>query len=967
MPGDTEMTQTNSKYAQPVGETEDEHKKKLEAKGHKEWNLVKNAVKADSKFHHRHKHKIIGGTAVTIIAVVVVVLVVTLAVVAAVVVNRNKTAAQKARDAATATAAVKIGKISVVPPKEGEDSRRRVLGFASHFQVLSDALSSPSVKKSFRGLADADADSVDVSKFAVDSDYKTTTKAEYVEDGLAQQLQTPNMILCMLAQTNADEFMTLAGDRAEPYVANVDENKCNQGGGSGKPQMTPWTVIATQPSTEVCDTDEEGKKVNCANVDAESGLIQVSAWLLIQGGTIELEFKLEVAKSTLVIRDDGSADIHDLQIQFRQVQDPDQGGNGQNIEGVLKYNKVNGKSKFQFYMMGVGIVSEATEDAGWAKVEMQGQQGLQSSEVSWNANALNVNNQACLDREHFVPTGDSYKLFDKNGDSVHVESYIGFSVTPTVDVTVTSTDESNNQVTSTLKAGKKVHGGAGPWGFWMDNWDPGTNEMMFPWHAVREFEKSLFAPGKKVMVEDYSGASASEEHTIQLVKGKMYMERNKKLSLAKLKGATLFYREMGTCPGGTLNHGQTFSGTAKIAVKEDSSSSSGFKLVKVATPSDFFAACDFPWMHVQCYNEYDLMNEENCTEAILSPTWTTVTESEVTIPDGSGNSHWGLEIFSPTFTGRGHIWPLSENPKMDVVIQEGGVLNPTKTGTTKTLVCRWNCVNGSKLNTNDFYYPESGSMTRASFHTYTYNEKTGQLTDENNVEIVHETESIHMRLVEDTAETWTALGCNANVNTDCNWKEPSVGYNWNADEWAKTVSLKRADGSLRTPANPIELDLSLPADFSARTLSTTDYAGKDISFTYENGWIDGLPIACFDRANFAFSEATSKFEYDRFRYTCPGERVPDLILPDGVPVKNTDISGKTTNYVLKATVVRQMLKPHSSQGPCSALNGAPTTATVPTADDIGELNLATKPAESEVIPIKVESGQTKDEYLPTNQ
>ena len=146
-------------------------------------------------------------------------------------------------------------------------------------------------------------------------------------------------------------------------------------------------------------------------------------------------------------------------------------------------------------------------------------------------------------------------------------------------------------------------------------------------------------------------------------------------------------------------------------------------------------------------------------------------------------------------------------------------------------------------------------------------------------------------------------------------------------------------------------------------LSDTNYAGKDISFTYENGWIDGLPIACFDRDNFEFSEAKSKFDYGRFRYSCPNERVPDLMLPDGVPVTSTDISGKTTNYVLKSTVVRQMLKPHATTASCSDLNGAPATATLPTEEDIGELDLAKKPATSDEVPIKVEAGQTKAEYL----
>ena len=153
--------------------------------------------------------------------------------------------------------------------------------------------------------------------------------------------------------------------------------------------MTPWTVIATMPSKEVCDTNDQGEKVNCANVAADDGLIQVSAWLLINGGQTELEFKLEVEKSTVVIHDDSTVEINDLRIQFREVEEDsdDSGGqsNGQpSIEGVIAFNRVGGKSRFQFYIsMGVSVVSEATKDAGWAKVSLEGQGGAQSVEVSW--------------------------------------------------------------------------------------------------------------------------------------------------------------------------------------------------------------------------------------------------------------------------------------------------------------------------------------------------------------------------------------------------------------------------------------------------------------------------------------------------------------------------------------------------------------------------------------------------------
>ena len=365
---------------------------KLEEKGHKEWALLKNAVKADAKFHHKHKHKIIGGTFLVIVAVVVVIVVTVAIAAVAIIYNRNQSAAQKARDASTASAAVKIGTISVVPPKEGdtESSRRMLLGTASLFKSLSQFTD----KRKFRGLSESD--DIDVSTFAVDSDYNTATKSEYVEDGMAEHLMMPNMILCMLSQTNADLFMTLEGDAVEPYIANVDENKCASGsGGNEGPRMTPWTIIATAPSKEACDTNEQGEKENCAKVPSDSGKIQVSAWLLINGGQQEILFKLEVEKSTLVINEDGSFKINDLQIQFQEAVKEE---SAEAISGVIRYSTKGDTSSFNYYVsMGAAITAESTVttdadgnsvESGWAKAsntQMWGQNAGQTTvmDVSW--------------------------------------------------------------------------------------------------------------------------------------------------------------------------------------------------------------------------------------------------------------------------------------------------------------------------------------------------------------------------------------------------------------------------------------------------------------------------------------------------------------------------------------------------------------------------------------------------------
>ena len=159
--------------------------------------------------------------------------------------------------------------------------------------------------------------------------------------------------------------------------------------------MTPWTIVATVPSKEACDTNDQGEKVNCGHVPSNSGKIQVSAWLLINNGQQEIEFKLEVEKSTLVINDDGSFKINDLQIQFQEVVED---SNAQAIGGVIRYNTKDDTSAFSYYVtMGAAITAESTVttdsdgnsvESGWAKASNTAMYGPNAGtttimDVSW--------------------------------------------------------------------------------------------------------------------------------------------------------------------------------------------------------------------------------------------------------------------------------------------------------------------------------------------------------------------------------------------------------------------------------------------------------------------------------------------------------------------------------------------------------------------------------------------------------
>jgi hypothetical protein len=416
---------------------ETSHETALQAKGKHEWNLLKTVVKADAKFHHRHKKKLIAGVSTTLV-VVVVVLVVTLAAVAvAVAMIRSATRAEQVQSKQAKSAAIGIGSVSVVPPKENGAQRRRRLSFhqqpyldqiehiatellfgsdeadklaakkynsrrmarkgapavrgaARHSYMQTDA--SPHSRRR-RSLARVIPGAPDINESTYDelSDYNTATVSYTVDDGLGDALDMPNMIICMLDQTRAEEFFNYNGSKSGCYTAMVDEAKCQKqddsqdgggggGGGSGtrrqlktgfgmthhnrKPGSASlkWRKIA-QDFFDV-HASEESKKSRRLNQgtaspgggggggqeqqqtmltewticatgpeDYESeGLFEVSAWLTVGSSDYEMdiEFKLEVEKSKIQFTEEpGHVKVNDFKIQ---VQSGPMSLNGQTIE-----------------------------------------------------------------------------------------------------------------------------------------------------------------------------------------------------------------------------------------------------------------------------------------------------------------------------------------------------------------------------------------------------------------------------------------------------------------------------------------------------------------------------------------------------------------------------------------------------------------------------------------------------------
>ena len=354
-----------------------EHQEALEKKGHANWMKIKAVVKM-RPFHQRHKTKLCGGFGLLIV-VVTTVLILVLGTVAALVVHygRKPTKKEYAKQKVATNAAVNIGKVGVVPAKEDSSDTTRRLAYSylaedkSIFHRALDAAMAPTsalakhgVHRPLRGLA-AHGSNIDVSKFDEASDYSTTPTSTYVEDGLSGFLQTPNIIICLLSKTNANDFMNTG-----PYVAIVDMNQCvGNHGSDDKPDFSNWTVTATSP-----------------NATTPSGLIEVTAYFAMPMGgksNTEFVFKLEVEKST--VTDTGS--VQDLYIRFYT---PDKtavlaAGAGV-IDGYisLKVDDATKKGAFSYAMEQISVrdgkeqlysrsirteyVNKPTTQNGWAKL-----------------------------------------------------------------------------------------------------------------------------------------------------------------------------------------------------------------------------------------------------------------------------------------------------------------------------------------------------------------------------------------------------------------------------------------------------------------------------------------------------------------------------------------------------------------------------------------------------------------------
>lgn len=898
---------------------------------------------ADKTKAHLKKHKVKHGICWFVsITTLVVVLIVTLMAAAYVAYNHYNKAASSAELAAQAKAegaVVNIGQQSVLPPKEDDDDTARRLAdstFSSSMlnQVMAAATNHPNIRglaAKMRGLSTTGT--IDTSTFNETSDYRVTNVVANVRDGMGQSLQTVNLLLCFLQQTSAGDFFNKG-----PFIANVDETACQQQGGRGggddsqnRRIIRPWSVVATGP-----------------NATTPEGLFEVSAWLTIPRGggeSMELEFKMEVEKSKILEKKDGSFYPSEFRVQFRtkDPKDPIQ------YKGVIE-TTANGNDRLFNYVMTAGGEQEMKPgttanmqmsqaifssynnetEVGFAKTSekqdmldkdgkslMEGGRKMENS-VGWNGVYFKKSDTVCLDRKNNIPVGQSYRLYDEKGKAIDVESYIRIQVTVPVD----------NALLKTVK-GQILEASMYDGGMYFDNeWDHDTQKQKYTNEEAEAIFAKYFKTGVTVHETEYgeNGPEAGDESFIlSIIPGSMEVTTKRIKSMDAIPAGQEFklyaYHD---CPENTLRFRQGGYHVQTMVVFEKGEWYDVKKEKGV--------------MQKQC-NTSRPENSATPNYQYQPPVFAVIQKTVHVFKEWER----GMDVYSEVDGTNGFV---AKDKKSEMQWSSRRNLKPTVGGTQMALYCMERCIDPNKLAENDKMYdmprkqPKyrawcqdvdwksdgteptpsgcdihqgectcvKGSYltqqevpnppTKSDAKKYTFDKATGLLyADGSTVPLVYAppacteeqkqngqcySNDATMDLVADTEETWTAIASCLNVD---DWECRSsikTRYTWSTgSRWNRVTYLTDSNDQVRMPVGEKKLSFTFP-DKVVPTLSGKNYAHQEIVFTYQNGHVRGLPEVCMDAETFEMFEGKKQVHGGVMNLQCYGVKVKS----DGQPQDN---------------------------------------------------------------------------------
>jgi hypothetical protein len=166
-------------------------------------------------------------------------------------------------------------------------------------------------------------------------------------------------------------------------------------------------------------------------------------------------------------------------------------------------------------------------------------------------------------------------------------------------------------------------------------------------------------------------------------------------------------------------------------------------------------------------------------------------------------------------------------------------------------------------------------------------------------------------LFEGTTENFAALNCPLTSESCGGVDKLSAYYEWSSSPWNRMAYLVDSEGNKVFTSGPLQLKTTLPtaAGELRPSPSGADYTGLSLELTSHGGWMQGLPMACYNYKTGETTEATYEEYSDGTRWPiCDWNNNEyyrsDVVLPDGHTLELA--SNSSIKYVVKPSYLAEV-------------------------------------------------------------
>lgn len=809
------------------------------------------------------------------------------------------------------------------------------------------------------------------SGWARTADYYTDPQFTYTQERGDTALDTPNEILCNIAQLEADKMVN-----RNQYRAQVDKNKCSknrdsasqsssgsgsQQGASNAPDYEDWTVISNRAdanSPQVVATWVHTTMGGGGTQGGTKGVIYVKVTLAESPspanpygmftmsfvGYPETKGVVDTTKEMMhgLLRTVKLAD-NTVVLQFYNLQ------NQMGSAGTVSFTFAAALSRAADGSSGSAQASFPNFDAAYSP---SGFDPAKATNTIWRmgfdaatfARVPVVNGTAdstklvCEDKVNKVKTAWRYGLY-KDADGSRKTLNSGFPIRY-VDAT-----------------GNSHEGYVGYWGLWMN-------------------DNASVPSGSTVKRQRWSNKTSTEEnYTFKQTKGRLIRHTAKETMLDKLKNVPMSYRDQATSTNYEVKwDGTKFAYTGKMgnAGKQQLASTDPVFLDVSALQSNTL----FMWSQALGGRVIINLPVNGTTVTPIGGSATTITTSNGCKKSGGMDpvtNIWTNETFNCTAALTAPLLVPVTFLKDDVVMPDGKLADGPTIAVPPALTCYENCPDGARFTSTasgSVFYARPANMKNPAAHIYTWDGTNYLLMDGttvidlstgspagSNANLTGDwgdlANGLNTGVLFDPAATdangttyATLLKCPWDANTICPGRAEQVlpvffswetgSRDWNVLSVLFGPTATSPDVAVKFD-QPIDVNYTYPATATGVNQASADtkYAGALFRFQYGGfGDLWGIPGHCVDGetgAELADCMNTTKW----VRY------IPEFMIPDGEPVAE---DGGNTYRVKSLEIEESMLGlPRSSCANTPLMDLALPAETDYVAPDIGAEPVVTDP------------------------